>query len=36
MRVYLGSSKGKEEFYKKFGFITRDETELGAGMILKN
>ena len=34
VRVYLGASKGKEEFYKKFGFITREEAELGEGMIL--
>ena len=36
MRVYLGASKGKEGFYKKFGFITREEAGLGAGMILKD
>ena len=36
MRVYLGASKGKEGFYKHFGFIEREETNLGAGMILKN
>lgn len=35
IRVYLGASKGKEEFYKKFGFITRKEADLGAGMILE-
>lgn len=35
IRSYLGASKGKEEFYKKFGFITREEADLGAGMILK-
>ena len=34
LRVYLGASKGKEEFYKKFGFITRYEAGLGEGMIL--
>ena len=34
VRVYLGASKGKEEFYKKFGFITREEANLGSGMIL--
>lgn len=34
IRVYLGASKGKENFYKKFGFITRDEANLGKGMIL--
>lgn len=33
MRVYLGASKGKEGFYKKFGFIERQEADLGAGMI---
>ena len=36
VRVYLGASKGKEEFYKKFGFITREEAELGEGMILNS
>lgn len=35
IRVYLGASKGKEDFYKRFGFITRKEANLGAGMILK-
>lgn len=35
LRVYLGASKGKEEFYKKFGFTTREEADLGAGMILR-
>ena len=35
VRVYLGASKDKEEFYKKFGFITRKDAGLGAGMILK-
>ena len=34
IRVYLGASKGKEEFYKEFGFITRKEANLGEGMIL--
>ena len=34
IRVYLGASKGKEDFYKKFGFITRKEANLGEGMIL--
>lgn len=33
MRVYLGASKGKEGFYKKFGFIERKNADLGAGMI---
>ncbi len=32
--VYLGASKNKEDFYKKFGFITRNEAKLGPGMIL--
>lgn len=36
IRIYLGASKGKEEFYKKFGFISRYEANLGEGMILKN
>ena len=36
MRVYLGASKGKEGFYKKFGFIEREEANLGSGMILKD
>ena len=36
LRTYLGASKGKEEFYKKCGFITREEANLGAGMILDN
>lgn len=35
LRVYLGASKGKEGFYRKFGFITREEADLGSGMILK-
>ena len=35
LRLYLGASLGKEEFYKKCGFITREETGLGSGMILK-
>ena len=33
LRVYLGASKGKEGFYKKFGFIERQDADLGAGMI---
>lgn len=33
LRVYLGASKGKEGFYKKFGFIERLNADLGAGMI---
>ena len=34
IRTYLGASKGKEKFYEKFGFISRPNEELGAGMIL--
>ncbi len=34
IRTYLGASKGKESFYRKFGFITRKEADLGEGMIL--
>lgn len=34
VRVYLGASKGKEDFYRKFGFITRSEAGLGEEMIL--
>lgn len=33
LRVYLGASKGKEGFYRKFGFIERQDADLGAGMI---
>ena len=33
VRVYLGASKGKEGFYKKIGFIERQDADLGAGMI---
>ena len=32
--VYLGASKGKEKFYERFGFITRENANLGSGMIL--
>lgn len=35
VRVYLGASKGKEDFYRKFGFITRSEAGLGEEMILR-
>jgi predicted GNAT family N-acyltransferase len=31
--LYLGASKDKEDFYRKCGFITREEANLGAGMI---
>lgn len=34
IRTYLGASKGKEEFYKKFGFKTRSSVDLGEGMVL--
>ena len=34
VRVYLGASKGKEKFYERFGFITRENANLGSGMIL--
>jgi len=34
IRTYLGASKGKEDFYKRFGFKTRKEANLGEGMIL--
>lgn len=34
VRVYLGTSKGKEKFYERFGFITRENANLGSGMIL--
>ena len=34
VRVYLGASKGKEKFYEKFGFITREDANLGSSMIL--
>ena len=36
IRTYLGASKGKEGFYEKFGFVTRPNEDLGAGMILYN
>lgn len=36
IRTYLGASKGKESFYEKFGFVSRPNEELGAGMILNN
>ena len=34
VRVYLDASKGKEKFYERFGFITREDANLGSGMIL--
>ena len=35
LRVYLGASKNREEFYEKFGFIKRIDADLGYGMIYK-
>ena len=32
---YLGSFRGKENFYRKFGFITREEKNMGSVMMLK-
>lgn len=34
IRTYLGASKGKEGFYRNFGFQTRQEVNLGEGMVL--
>lgn len=34
IRVYVGPDKGKEDFYRKFGFKTRTECHLGEGMIM--
>ena len=34
IRTYLGASKGMESFYEKFGFISRPNDDLGAGMIM--
>ena len=36
IRTYLGASKGKERFYEKFGFVSRPNENMGAGMILSN
>lgn len=36
IRTYLGASKGRESFYEKFGFVSRPNDDLGAGMILYN
>ena len=36
LRVYVGPDYNKEEFYRKFGFITRREARLGDGMILSS
>lgn len=35
IKVYLGASKNKEEFYERFGFVKRIDENLGYGMILK-
>jgi len=35
LKVYLGASKDKEEFYEQFGFIKSIDAGLGYGMILK-
>lgn len=36
LMVYCGASKNKEDYYRKFGFITREEFGVGSGMILKD
>ncbi len=36
LMVYLGASKGKEGFYKHFGFVERKDADLGAGMVLND
>lgn len=36
IKVYLCASKNRESFYEQFGFVSRPNDELGAGMILKN
>ena len=36
IRTFLGASKGKEKFYEKFGFVSRPNENMGAGMILYN
>ena len=36
IRTYLGASKGKEKFYERFGFVSRPNDKVGAGMILEN
>ncbi len=35
IKVYLSAVKGKESFYRKFGFISRKEAGRGEAMILK-
>ena len=34
IRTYLGASKNKDDFYKKFGFKSRSDANLGDGMVL--
>ncbi|MBQ8604246.1 MAG: GNAT family N-acetyltransferase [Oscillospiraceae bacterium] len=34
IRTYLGASRGKEDFYRRFGFETRADAGLGPGMVL--
>ena len=34
IRTYLGASRGKEDFYRRFGFETRAGAGLGPGMVL--
>lgn len=36
IKIYLGASKGKEIFYEKFGFVSRPNESLGAGMVLNS
>lgn len=36
IRIYLGASKNRENFYEKFGFIKRIDADLGYGMIFKD
>ena len=35
LKIYLASIKGKETFYKKFGFLTREEMNMGKVLMLK-
>ena len=35
MQYVLVAGKGKEQFYEKFGFVSRPTNELGAGMTLR-
>lgn len=34
IKTYLGATTGKEGFYEKFGFVSRPNEDVGAGMIL--